>query len=164
MGMIKTEQIKMWAILLLFVSVGGYIYYYLLPSSSVSQTAKAVLCVFSLSAVCMPLFGAFSHIDSDIFEFESYSTMNEEDALEFYADTALKTIEEKTLETVQKYTSVSYKLETDINISEDYSINIEYIRLIFEKEIGDTNELSRALEELFGFIPAITVQDENRQS
>ena len=164
MGMIKTEQIKIWAILLLFVSVGGYIYYYLLPSSSVSDTAKAVLCVFSLSAVCVPLFGAFSGIDSDIFDFESYSTMNEEDALEFYADTARKTIEENTLATVQQYTSVSYKLETDINISDDYSINIEYIHLIFEKEIGDTYDLARALEEVFGFIPEITVQNENRQS
>ena len=146
------------------MSVGGYIYYYLLPSSSVSQTAKAVLCVFSLSAVCVPLFGVFSEINADIFDFECYSTMNEEDALEFYADTARKTIEEKTLEAVQKYTSVSYKLETAINISEDYSINIEYIRLIFEKEIGDTYALSSALEEAFGFIPEITVQNENRQS
>ena len=161
--MVNAENIKSWALLLLFVSVGGYIYYYLLPSSSVSDTAKAVLCVFSLSAVCVPLFGAFSDINADIFDFESYSTMNEEDALEFYAETARKTIEEKTLETVRQYTAVEYKLETDINISEDYSINIEYIRLIFEKEIGDTYDLSRALEEVFGFIPEITVQNENRQ-
>ena len=146
------------------MSVGGYIYYYLLPSSSVSSTAKAVLCVFSLSAVCAPLFGAFSEINADIFDFEIYSTMNEEEALGYYAQTALKTVEEKTLETVSKYTSVEYKLETDVNISEDYSINIEYICLIFEKEIGDTYELSRALEKVFGFIPEITVQNENRQS
>ena len=90
--------------------------------------------------------------------------MNADDALVFYADAARKTIEEQALEIVRKYTSVSYKLETDINISEDYSINIEYIRLIFEKEIGDTYELSRALEEAFGFIPEITVQNEQRQS
>ncbi|MBQ2759783.1 MAG: hypothetical protein IJE93_08455 [Clostridia bacterium] len=154
----------MWAILLLFVSVGGYIYYYLLPSSSVSDTAKAVLCVFSLSAVCAPLFGAFSDINTDIFDFEAYSTMNEEEALSFYAQQALKTVEEKTAEAVQKYTAVPYKLETDVNISEDYSINIEYIRLIFEKEIGDISELLFALEEVFGFIPEITVQNENRQS
>ena len=129
-----------------------------------SSAAKAVLCVFSLSAVCAPLFGAFSEINADIFDFEVYSMMNADDALVFYADAARKTIEEQALEIVRKYTSVSYKLETDINISEDYSINIEYIRLIFEKEIGDTYELSRALEEAFGFIPEITVQNEQRQS
>ncbi len=135
-----------------------------MPSSSVSHTAKAVLCVFSLTAVCAPLFGAFSDITADIFDFEAYSTLNEEEALEYFAQTARKTVEEKTLETVRKYTSVEYKLETEINISEDYSINIEYIRLIFEKEIGDTYELSRALEDVFGFIPEIMIDNENRQS
>lgn len=84
--------------------------------------------------------------------------------MEYYANAAREAVEEKTYEAVQKYTSVEYKLETQINISEDYSINIEYIRLIFEKEIGDTYELSRALEEVFGFIPEITVKNENRQS
>lgn len=118
----------------------------------------------SLTAVCVPLFGVFSDINTDIFNFEAYSTMNEEEAMEYYAQTARKTVETKADETVQKYTSVDYKLETEINISEDYSINIEYIRLIFEKEIGDTYELSRALEDVFGFIPEITVQNENRQS
>ena len=162
--MIKTEQIKIWAILLLFVAVGGYIYYYLLPSSSVSDTAKAVLCVFSLTAVCAPLFGAFSDINTEIFDFEVYSTKSNEDMLEYYANAARQTVEEKAYEAVRKYTAVSYKLETDINISDDYSINIEYIRLIFEKEIGETDALSRELEDVFGFIPEITVRNENRQS
>lgn len=162
--MIKTEQIRVWALLLLFVAAGGYIYYYLLPSSSVSDTAKAVLCVATLTAVCMPLFGAFSDISGEIFDFEAYSTLNEEDALRSYAQTAREIVEEKARETIEKYTSAEYNLETDINISDDYSINIEYIRLVFEKDIGDTYELSRALEDVFGFIPEITVRDENRQS
>lgn len=158
------DNIKAWALLLLFVSIGGFIYYYLLPVSGVSETAKSVLCVFSLSAVCIPLFGSFSDIDKDIFNFEAYSTLNEQEALENFALSTKETLNLQIEECVKKYTDTPYEIDIGINISDSYSINIEYVRLIFEKDFGDIYALSRALENICGFIPEITVKNENGQS
>ena len=152
--------------MLVFIALSSFIYYYLLPSGRVSDTAKTVFSLLTVTAVCLPLFG---FIDSDVslFSFPSDKDGTETHApLDYYADIAVKTVEEKVTLIVKKYTHNSFVIETDVNITDDMCIDIKQVTILFEKYPDSLPELSLAVEKELGIAPhfALKVNDDDKAS
>ena len=116
-------ELKNWGLLLLFLSAGSLIYCFLLPSGTVSKTAKSVISVVLMSLVFLPLFSAFGNMNSDDFGLSGeYETEN----YDYFLEESVRTAAEEVIRTtVRKFTAVPYKTEIFINKTEDGSINIE---------------------------------------
>ena len=150
------ENLKNWGLALLFLSAGSLIYCFLLPSGSVSKTAKAVISVVLMSLIFMPLFSVFS--SSDLEDFISPGEYETENYDSFIEESVRAAAEKVIRETVRKFTSVPYKTEIFINKTEDGNINIEYAGIIFEAKPQFEEKLSEALYEALGLIPDIRVE------
>ena len=50
------KELREWALMLVFISLASFIYWYLLPSGRISETAKAVVSVLAVASVCVPVF------------------------------------------------------------------------------------------------------------
>ena len=150
------ENLKDWGLALLFLSAGSLIYCFLLPSGTVSRTAKAVISVVLMSIIFMPLFSVFSSGDYSDFIFSGeYETENYDS---FLRESVRSAAEEVIRDTVRKFTSVPYKTEIFINKTEDGNINIEYAGIIFEARPQYEEKLTDALYEALGLIPDIRVE------
>lgn len=151
------EELKNWALTLVFISVASLLYYFILPSGTVSKTAKSVISVLALCAVCLPLFSVFgtNGFSSEIF---SESAPEPSVPYDYYAAAARQRVEELIAGEIKKYTSVPYETEIDINIGEDNSIIIEHVRIIFSAQPQREDSLRKALFELLGIQPEIEVE------
>ena len=148
--------------MLLFTALAGFIYDHLLPGGRVSATARAVASVLSVAAVCVPLFGFFSNADNDL----AFSGLNGEsgayEPYSYYADIAVKTVEDRITNIVRAYTDNSFFIETDVNIRDDMCIDIKQVSVIFEKYPDGLEELSLAIENELGIAPVFALkEDEN---
>ena len=77
------EEIKTWGIFLLFLSAGSLIYCFLLPSGSISKTAKSVISIVLMTLVFMPMFSVFSSFSFADADFSGeYETQNYDDFME----------------------------------------------------------------------------------
>ncbi len=150
------EELKDWGLLLLFLSAGSLIYCFLLPSGTVSKTAKAVISVVLMSLVFLPLFSASANISSDDFGLSGeYETEN----YDYFLEESLRASVEQVIKTtVGKFTAVPYETEIFINKTEDGSINIEYVGITFEARPQYEEKLRDALYEALGIIPDIRVE------
>lgn len=150
------ENIRSWALMLIFISAGSLIYCFLLPSGNVSKTAKSVISLVVLSSVCLPVFGAFSSFESNDFSFSSPPPVYDFD------DVLLQTVKTETeniiRETVIKYTNVPYKTEILIDKTEDGSININYVGITFSAKPQREKEIREALFERLSLMPDIKVE------
>ena len=150
------EELKDWGLLLLFLSAGSLIYCFLLPSGTVSKTAKSVISVVLMSLVFIPMFSSFGNISTEDFGLSGeYETENYDYLLE---DGVRASVEEVIKTTVRKFTSVPCKTEIFINKAEDGSINIEYVGITFEAKPQAEEKLRDALCEALGIIPDIRVE------
>ena len=149
-------EIKAWGLMLLFISAGSLIYCFLLPSGSISKTAKSVVSITVLSAVFFPLFGAFSDFSALVPEFDS--ELQTEGFEDYALNEARRAVEEVIDEVIKKYTSVPHKTEIFIDKTEDSGINIEYVGVIFSAEPQQKEELRQALFEALGIMPDIKVE------
>ncbi|MBO5396391.1 MAG: hypothetical protein J6A97_05865 [Clostridia bacterium] len=149
-------ELKNWGLLLLFLSAGSLIYCFLLPSGTVSKTAKSVISVVLMSLVFLPLFSAFGNMNSDDFGLSGeYETEN----YDYFLEESVRTAAEEVIRTtVRKFTAVPYKTEIFINKTEDGSINIEYVGITFEAKPQFEEKLGDALYEALGIIPDIRVE------
>jgi len=149
-------ELKNWGLLLLFLSAGSLIYCFLLPSGTVSKTAKSVISVVLMSLVFLPLFSAFGNMNSDEFGLSGeYETEN----YDYFLEESVRTAAEEVIRTtVRKFTAVPYKTEIFINKTEDGSINIEYVGITFEAKPQFEEKLGDALYEALGIIPDIRVE------
>lgn len=150
------EELKNWGLLLLFLSAGSLIYCFLLPSGTVSKTAKSVISVVLMSLVFLPLFSAFGNMNSDDFGLSGeYETEN----YDYFLEESVRTAAEEVIRTtVRKFTAVPYKTEIFINKTEDGGINIEYAGITFEARPQYEEKLRDALYEALGIIPDIRVE------
>ena len=157
--MTETE-IKRWVLALLFTSVCGMIYHFLLPSGSVSKTAKKIISLVMLCAVCMPVFGVFRagtlfpSIPEIFGEAEEAETSV---PYAYYENAARYAIEEQCRETVGKYTSVPFEVTADVHISADGGIRIEHIRIVFDAQPEGKDGMTAELTALLGMVPDIRV-------
>lgn len=155
------ENIRIWAQLLIFISIACLIYYYLLPSGNISQTAKAVMSAVVLAALCVPLLGGVQNLSFNFSEEGAGNSENISSYMDYYIETAKRKTAEVIDEIVKKHTETDYKIEIDINIGEDNCINIEQARLIFEDEIQSSGELKRNIRIETGIEAQISVEKSN---
>lgn len=150
------EELKKWGIMLIFISAGTLIYCFLLPSGSVSKTAKTVLSICVLSAVCLPLFGVFSAFSGGEISFSEAPEIDEFE--DIFVESAKAATENLIKETVRKYTAVPYETEIFIDKTKDGSINIEYVGITFSAKPQHEKEMREALYDALLIIPDIKVE------
>lgn len=153
------EELRDWALMLVFLALSGFIYYYLLPSGRVSETAKNVFSLLTVAAVCVPLFGLFGASEELLSGFgvdtpgESYAPA------EVYAEIARDTIEEKLSLIIKKHTGEPFFIETEIHISDGMCIDIKQVTILFGKYPDGLPELSLDIEAALGITPHFALKE-----
>lgn len=150
------ESFKEWGLLLLFVSAGSLIYCFLLPSGNISKTVKSVISVVVLSSVCIPLTSVTGRL-SIVPDFAE-ALPDIPDYADEYVEYARLAAEKIIADTVKKYTNVSYETDIIIDKTEDGSIDIGYIGIVFSAVPGKQKELRAALYDALGVMPDIRVE------
>lgn len=153
------ENLKSWGMLLLFISSGCLIYYFLLPSGGVSKTARSVLGITVMSLVCLPLFSVTDYLENMDFSFSEPPDMVTPDI--FLVKSCENEINAVIDETVKKFTDISYKTVISIDITDDNSINIEHIKVVFKERPDKLREIKEALYEKLSVMPDTEVEREN---
>lgn len=151
------ESLKNTALLLLFASVMGLIYYFLLPSGKISQTAKSVFSVFMLLCVIGPLF-SFMNMELPDIDIEAYNDFAELD--ENFISAVKNTVISQIDGVIKKYTEAPYDIEVSVNISSDKSINIEQVRIIFDSGFVVSEKMKDELSVKLGTEPIISEREE----
>ncbi len=142
--------------MMVFVSVAGFIYCFLLPAGGVSRMAKNLLSAIFLLLVLSPL---FSFIGQELpLQEQASAAYTENGAL--YAEAVKTALGKEINETVSKYTDLPYTLLLDAHISEDRVISIDRVRLSFSSAPGDETALLNALTDLLGTAPELEVQED----
>ena len=151
------QELKQFAVMLVFLSAAGLIYYFLLPSGKVSQTAKSILSVCFLLAALSPLFSFASNV-SPTFSFEERSggSAFEENVI----DAAKAALVQQIEAVIAGFTDVPCEVSVSAHIGEDYSIEIEQVNILFDAEVPDVGALKEALNEALGFQPVLTVRED----
>ena len=153
------EEIKNWGMLLLFISAGCFIYYFLLPAGNISRTARSILGITVMSVVCIPIFSVTELIGVYDYEFgEPPAMITPEDYLRTEAENRINLIID---DTVKKFTDFSYKTEINIDINEETGINIEQILVLFNKRPEKLREIKEALYEALSMMPDVKVERED---
>ena len=151
------EELKSWALLPLFVSAGCLICYYLLPASSVSKTARAVIAVVMLSAICLPLFSVAEKLGNTEFSFDS----EEPDTMApfaFYEKAAERTAEKTASDIIKKYTAVPFVCSADADCTEDGTVELLRIVIVFDARPEGEKEMRAELLRETGLVPEIRVK------
>ena len=151
------QELKQFAVMLVFLSAAGLIYYFLLPSGKVSQTAKAILSVCFLLAALSPLFSLAANI-SPTFSFEEKSVSSAFDGS--VTDAAKVALVRQIEAVIAGYTDMPCEVSVSANIGEDYSIEIEQVNILFDAEVPDAGALKEALNAALGFQPVLTVRED----
>ncbi len=153
------DGIKNWGMLLLFISAGCFIYYFLLPSGNISKTARSILGITVMSVVCIPIFSVTDFLGRLAPEFgEPPAMVSPEGYLRTEAENEINRIIH---DTVKNFTDISYKTEISIDINEDMGINIEQIKVLFEKRPEMLREIKEALYEALSMMPDVKVEKED---
>ncbi len=145
--------------MLVFVSAGCMIYYFLLPAGNVSKTAKTVLSAMVFGIICMPLFSAVLSISDMSFSFSAAPDMENLDDL--LVSQAKKATENIISECVKKYTDEEYKTEIFIDISDDSYINISKVIIIFSVRPAHEKDIRQELYDKLGIMPDIFTEKVN---
>lgn len=152
------DGIKSWGLLLLFISAGCFIYYFLLPSGNISKTARSILGITVMSVVCIPIFSVTDFLGKVEPQFgEPPAMISPEDYLRTETENEINRI---IGDTVKKFTDISYKTEINIDINEETGINIEQISVFFEKRPETLREIKEALYEALSIMPEVKVESE----
>ncbi len=147
------EEIKNWGLMLLFVSAGCMIYYFLLPSGNVSKTAKTAVSAIILGVICLPVFSFGEKIGS--FSFEEREMPETQSFDEMIISSAKKAVENIIDETLLQSGEYEYKTEVFIDKNEDGSINISKVNIIFTNRPENEKEIREELKEKLGIMPDI---------
>ena len=151
------QELKQFAVMLVFLSAAGLIYYFLLPSGRVSRTAKSILSVCFLLAALSPLFSLASNV-SPVFSFEESSIGSAFDGN--VIDAAKAALVRQIESVIAGYTDTPCEVSVSAHIGEDHSIEIEQVNILFDAEIPDVGALKDALREALGFQPVLTVRED----
>ena len=152
------EQLKTFALMLVFCAAAGLIYYLLLPSGRISETAKGVFSALMLLCVLTPLFSFFG-METPAFSLPQESGISETASL-----TLLESVKERLRlsaeQTVRRFTGLPCRIEIDAHITADYGIDIKGMRLIFPEDFQERPALEAALREAFGFAPTVEIRED----
>ena len=149
------EEFRSWGLMILFVSAGSLIYCFLLPSGTVSKTAKNIVSVVIISAVFMPLFSVLS----DFGGAADFSAPPAQENFNPYIEENVRSAVEGVIkDEIRKFTYVPYETEIFINIDGQMNINIEYVGITFSAQPQYEKELRQALYDALGILPHIRVE------
>ncbi len=152
------EALKQTSLLLLYVAAAGFIYYFLLPSGRLSQTAKSVFAAFMLLCVLQPLFGLLRNPVSAVsavpaaFDAADYGAP--------YTAAAERTVKRQIREIVERYTDEAYEIYVSAHITPSLVIDIEQVRLRFRAAPPEWETLRRELTAALGSAPELEVQED----
>lgn len=145
----------------LFLSAGCFVYYYLLPSSGISKTARSVISVILLSSVCICLFNSFDG-NADF----SFTDPGDEETdiyqpYDFYEDSAKKLVEQTVSDIILKYTNVPFSQKVDVRRKDEGTIEILHVSVIFDVMPEHRKEMTEELLKEIGIIPEFREKDKN---
>ena len=146
------ELLRSFVLLLVFLSVTGGIYLYLLPEGGLSETAASVLSAVTLVCVLSPLFGLAQRLKGFDFSFALPAETAATDPAPLEA-AARETAERLIGETVRRYTDEPYRVELTVHTDADYRIDIQRVRLVFERRFPELTDLAYALRTALGADP-----------
>ena len=152
-----TGALRDLALMLLFCAAAGLIYYFLLPSGKLSQTAKSVLSVFFLLCVLSPLFSFLGQELPDFGAAQSEAGTAYDDV---FIEAAKKTALREIGAVIEAYTDIAYQIELDVHISGASDIEIKQVRVTFDAAPADSGALEQALTDLIGTAPVITARED----
>lgn len=151
------EELKGFALMLVFCAAAGLVYYLLLPAGNVSDTAKGVLGALLLLCVLTPLF-SFFRMELPSFSFEeSAVTADGGEVLLAAAETQVRQLVEAV---VREYTDLPFETELAMHITEDHSIDMEQVRITFPRDFGERAALTEALGEALGVPPDVAIRED----
>lgn len=151
------EELKGFALMLVFCAAAGLVYYLLLPAGSVSDTAKGALSALLLLCVLTPLF-SFFRMELPSFSVEESSVAADGgETLLAAAETQVRQV----IETVARgYTDLPFETEIVMHITENNGINMEQVRLTFPREFSGRAALTEALSEALGMPPDVEIRED----
>ncbi len=153
------EFLRSFVLLLIFLSVVGGIYLFLLPEGGLSETAAAVLSAVTLVCALSPLFGLARRLQGAELSFSpSVETRAADPAL--LEDAGRETVERVIGDALRQSTDVHYRTELTVHIGEDYGIDIQRVRLVFARRFPEEAEAAAALRAALGIDPEIGFEAE----
>jgi hypothetical protein len=150
------EEIRTFALMLVFCAAAGLVYYLLLPSGRVSETAKGVLGAVLLFCVLTPL---FSFVNIEMPAFPEVQTENYAENGDLLLAGAERAVRQTVESVVRQFTALPCETEIRMHITEDYGIEIEQVRLIFSAEPEDGETLRQALTQALGAAPEVVIRE-----
>lgn len=154
-----TESLRNWALMLLFVSAGCFVYYHLLPSGSVSETAKRILSVVVIFTVSLPVYGMFADLgETELFSFAEEDVSLPQSSGVYLSGTRTVT-ETEIAAIIKKYTDIPFSVTAEVNIGEENSIVIERVEIVFEKRPPDKEKILAEITSELGMPPEIKVAE-----
>ena len=123
------DFLRQWAISLIICGIGATLISLLSPRGTMEKTLRAVIGIFVVSAVCLPLAklkNADEILPAFVFENDAnYSRNLEDQMLDACKDTVGKVIEE----TAKEMKITEYDVDADMQINENYCIIIQHIHV-----------------------------------
>ena len=150
------EQIKTFALMLVFCAAAGLIYYLLLPAGKVSDTAKSVFSAILLLAVLLPL---FSFAGMELPAFTAAPPETDAENTDILLAAVRQQIEQTVEALVRQFTDQPYETELTMHSTEDNGINIEQIRLVFFTDFSEREPLMQALTEALGAATEVVIRE-----
>ena len=151
------EALRQWAISLIICGIGATIISLLSPRGTMEKTLRAVIGIFIVSTVCMPLAklkNAEDILPAFSFESETYLSENlEEQMLDVCRETVGKVIDD----TAKELNIAEYDVDADMQMNEEYCIIIQYIHIsVYECDSVTTAKFESVLQNKLGV--SVTVE------
>ncbi|MBQ7638642.1 MAG: hypothetical protein IJS90_07060 [Clostridia bacterium] len=102
----------------------------------------------------------FSFFEIELPRFDSDKTAEFADLDAYFTEQVKSEVVSVVSDVVKKYAKTPCDIEVFVNISEDRSINIEQVRLIFDKNAVYDVRLEKELEAFLGIRPEIVMREE----
>lgn len=155
------ESIGSWAVMLVFMAASSLVYHCLLPSGRISKTAGTLMSLLTVLCVMLPLYGIIAKNGEELM---SPFSFNAEDTSMYepysrYAEIAKEALREQLSVIIERYTREEYRIEAEINISEDGCIDIKQVSVMFEKYPEKIEELSSEIEAVLGTVPVFGLKE-----
>lgn len=145
---------------LLITAVCALLFRFLLPEGNVSRTAKAIVGIVTLCAVCAPLFGFWGRLSGRDDLASGFPSFREPETTFPYGGFEREAAEAVTgvcESIIGKYTDAPHEITVAVHIPETGGIEIEQIRIVFAAAPDRLEAMTAELTEACGAAPEIRV-------
>ena len=158
------NDIKSAVMTLALCAVCAMLFHFLLPEGGVSRTAKVLIGLVMLCAVCTPLFRAFTWFRGSAAEERVFSRFGEWDttfAYTLYEQEAERAVREACEGIIKKHTAARGSVSVSLHILDEGAIKIEHVRITFETAPEGRETIKNEIADACGVIPEIRVETVN---